>query len=369
MNFVSMVSSSSSSAARTCAAKGPDKTIAIEKTATHDISARRQLRGACIGLSGKAVIQISQNLLPPRGWNAVGPDPELPADQGAFAASPPRRVSYNKPATPATMATSARLKTYQLKLNDAVVRCRSAKSTTAPCTKRSIALPTAPPMIRPRHTANQPAFGPGKPGPQEYRSDQLETQQDPLAERGILREQAVTDALVPDQHQVEKRQHRHAPARAEIEAVEQPQLAGLIEQRDDQRRAQAVAGERTVEVGFELHCRGALGAPSPLEGEGGRSEPGEDRPGEGLFFDKQEARSPLTRLASSMLATLSPSKSDVSDFDRIIGVRTRLPPSSDGRGNQAALRASVRGDDPENFAIPPPCAARPIRAKPARRAA
>ena len=35
-------------------------------------------------------------------------------DQGAFAAGTPRKESYNRPATPATMATSARLNTYQL---------------------------------------------------------------------------------------------------------------------------------------------------------------------------------------------------------------------------------------------------------------
>ena len=35
-------------------------------------------------------------------------------DQGAFAAGTPRKESYNRAATPATMATSARLNTYQL---------------------------------------------------------------------------------------------------------------------------------------------------------------------------------------------------------------------------------------------------------------
>src|SRR5262249_56347059 len=42
-------------------------------------------------------------------------------DQGAFAAPVPMRVSNNSPITPATMATSARLKTYQLKLKLAVL--------------------------------------------------------------------------------------------------------------------------------------------------------------------------------------------------------------------------------------------------------
>src|SRR5690349_1559435 len=42
------------------------------------------------------------------------------ADQGAFAARSPSTFSYNRPATPATMATSARLKTYQSNRHAAV---------------------------------------------------------------------------------------------------------------------------------------------------------------------------------------------------------------------------------------------------------
>src|SRR6185503_14907898 len=73
-------------------------------------------------------------------------------DQGAFAAGTPRNESYNRPATPATMATSARLKTYQLKVFPPISMWNRAKSTTAPCRKRSTPLPTAPPMIRPSAT-------------------------------------------------------------------------------------------------------------------------------------------------------------------------------------------------------------------------
>src|SRR5262245_24965198 len=53
-------------------------------------------------------------------------------DQGAFAAPRSSRVSYRRPTTPATMATSARLNTYHLKLKLAVVRWNSTKSATAP---------------------------------------------------------------------------------------------------------------------------------------------------------------------------------------------------------------------------------------------
>jgi len=37
-------------------------------------------------------------------------------DQGAFAAGAPKKESYNRAATPATIATSAKLNTYQLKV-------------------------------------------------------------------------------------------------------------------------------------------------------------------------------------------------------------------------------------------------------------
>jgi hypothetical protein len=48
------------------------------------------------------------------------------------AALPPKKDSYKSPTTPATMATSARLKTYQVNRNDGVVMWNSTKSITAP---------------------------------------------------------------------------------------------------------------------------------------------------------------------------------------------------------------------------------------------
>ena len=51
---------------------------------------------------------------------------------GALLRRDPRRDSYKSPITPATMAASARLNTYQMKLNAGVVMWNSTKSATAP---------------------------------------------------------------------------------------------------------------------------------------------------------------------------------------------------------------------------------------------
>src|ERR1700688_2260189 len=74
-------------------------------------------------------------------------------DQGAFTAPPRQKDSYRRPTTPATMATSARLNTYQRKLHVAVSMWNSTKSITPGQCSRSMALPTAPPMISPSAAA------------------------------------------------------------------------------------------------------------------------------------------------------------------------------------------------------------------------
>ena len=66
------------------------------------------------------------------GSGGLGLWPLILPDQGAFAARPPKNDSYNSPITPATMAESARLNTYQVKLNVGVVIWNRTKSMTAP---------------------------------------------------------------------------------------------------------------------------------------------------------------------------------------------------------------------------------------------
>src|SRR5215831_1264736 len=73
-------------------------------------------------------------------------------DQGAFAA-PANSDSYSSISTPATIATSAKLNTYQRNSKLAVSMWKSMKSMTPGQCSRSIALPIAPPMISPSAVA------------------------------------------------------------------------------------------------------------------------------------------------------------------------------------------------------------------------
>ena len=73
--------------------------------------------------------------------DAAGIPPSAPRD--------PNIRSITRSATPMLIAASARLKTKRCRLKG----CKSRKSTTAPWTRRSSALPTAPPMIAPRPAA------------------------------------------------------------------------------------------------------------------------------------------------------------------------------------------------------------------------
>src|SRR5262245_9613670 len=61
---------------------------------------------------------VPQHPVNPDGPAYPQNDPQAPdyvGDRGAFAARSPSADSYKSPATPATMAASAKLKTYQLK--------------------------------------------------------------------------------------------------------------------------------------------------------------------------------------------------------------------------------------------------------------
>jgi hypothetical protein len=97
--------------------------------------------GAALGVAGTLAFRRDRFVrISPRAhidlrirWAPPAPSPKIIlSDQGCFAARWPATESYKSPATPATMAASARLKTYHLKLKLAVVRCRSTKSATAP---------------------------------------------------------------------------------------------------------------------------------------------------------------------------------------------------------------------------------------------
>src|SRR5262245_3790141 len=100
--------------------------------------AQRHGHGQCNGCHGSGAplplpILVPHKLSPSTaGGMCRIPGCDCAQDQGAFAAPRSIRVSYRRPTTPATMATSARLNTYHLKLKLAVVRWNSTKSATAP---------------------------------------------------------------------------------------------------------------------------------------------------------------------------------------------------------------------------------------------
>src|SRR5262245_487013 len=100
--------------------------------------AQRHGHGQCNGCHGSGAplplpILVPHKLSPStNGGMCRIPGCNCAQDQGAFTAPRSIRVSYRRPTTPATMATSARLNTYHLKLKLAVVRWNSTKSATAP---------------------------------------------------------------------------------------------------------------------------------------------------------------------------------------------------------------------------------------------
>src|SRR3569833_2091443 len=105
------VSSASSSAAR--AGAGAASMLATStKPAAAAANLAKYIRRIEVVRSGVEGIEIVKD------FSRV--NTTIAADQGAFAARSQKRLSYNRPATPATMATSARLKTYQLNCQVAV---------------------------------------------------------------------------------------------------------------------------------------------------------------------------------------------------------------------------------------------------------
>ena len=73
-----------------------------------------------------------------------------------------------------------------------------------------MALPMAPPMMSPIEAAASRDVDAGEPNGQRQARGEGEQDQPQAAKRAFLRQQPVADALVPHQHQVEKRGERHA---------------------------------------------------------------------------------------------------------------------------------------------------------------
>src|SRR6185437_1565111 len=103
---------------------------------------------------------------------------------------------------------------------------------------------------------------PRQPGPQQHDGDHLEAQQKHVAEHALRLEQAVADAGISGEHEVEERAEMNRAAIGEIEDVEEVKLARLIENAGDKRDEKAEAGIRTAEVGFHDHLTsGGYGSP------------------------------------------------------------------------------------------------------------
>ena len=129
-------------------------------------------------------------------------------DQGAFAARPPTRDSYSSPTTPATMAASARLNTYQLKLN---VARRDVEQ--HEIGHRTVGQPVDGVADRAADDQAERQRGEARSARASQihsstTASDLEREQHPAAEVAVLREQAVADAGVPGQHEVEERRQR-----------------------------------------------------------------------------------------------------------------------------------------------------------------
>ena len=118
---------------------------------------------------------------------------------------------------------------------------------------RSTALPTAPPMISPSANAVSRVWSPRQPDPQKYDRRDLEGEQRPWADRPLLRKQAVADAGIPGEHQIEKRRDRDRPRLGQIEAGKQPELRCLIEDAGDRRNVKPERAQRAPGVGPRRH--------------------------------------------------------------------------------------------------------------------
>src|SRR4029077_11680724 len=82
---------------------------------------------------------------------------------------------------------------------------------------------------QPKGGGGEPRPRPGEPDPQERHDHGLECEQRPLAERALLRKQAVADSRVPGENEIDPRHQRHLVAAAELEHIHEPKLHRLID--------------------------------------------------------------------------------------------------------------------------------------------
>ena len=106
-----------------------------------------------------------------------------------------------------------------------------------------MALPTAPPMIRPSDSAVSRPCERASQSQSSSHGQRLEAEQDPLADRPLRLEQAVADAGVAGEHEIEERAEPQRMV-GEIDHEQQIKLAGLIEHARDSRDREAETRKR-----------------------------------------------------------------------------------------------------------------------------
>src|SRR5262249_30251509 len=89
-----------------------------------------------------------------------------------------------------------------------------------------------------------------EPNPEQRNRGCLESQQHPLRKRSLGLEQAVADAGVARENDIQERTEPHWPVGSEVEHVEKVDLADLIEQTSDRSHGKPETGLGADEVGF-----------------------------------------------------------------------------------------------------------------------
>src|SRR6516164_6708356 len=90
---------------------------------------------------------------------------------------------------------------------------------------------------------------PRQPNPQQNHGDCLERQQRRLPQRPLLAEQAVADAGVPGQHEVEEGGEPHDAPRRQIDREQEPELGRLVDRRGRHGDHERERGQRPPKEG------------------------------------------------------------------------------------------------------------------------
>ena len=91
-------------------------------------------------------------------------------------------------------------------------------------------------MTRPMAADGNRPMGPAQPDPQHGADKQAQAHQNAL---GIVVKQAIGNALVPHQEEIEEGGESHRPPGADVIDIEHPQFVGLVDHENQQRQGKA----------------------------------------------------------------------------------------------------------------------------------